>query len=119
MLPGVECARKRRLHQSRGREGERVDSTTRRSFCLYTRNLQSTSSSSKPSLPERSMLKQKHTSIDEKLGGSAIEAKQRLDEKFTTGMKSGKKQQKRKSIFHGLLQQFKYLVEESQIGKSM
>ncbi|KAI5416034.1 hypothetical protein KIW84_041177 [Lathyrus oleraceus] len=112
MLPGVECARKRRLHQSRGREGERVDSTTRRSFCLYTRNLQSTSSSSKPSLP-------KHTSIDEKLGGSAIEAKQRLDEKFTTGMKSGKKQQKRKSIFHGLFQQFKYLVEESQIGKSM
>ncbi|CAK8563520.1 unnamed protein product [Lathyrus sativus] len=107
MLPGVECARKRRLHQSEGKEGP-VDSTTRRSFCLYTRNLQSTSSSSKPSLPEKSMLKQKQTLIDEKLGGSAIEAKRRLDEKLTACMKSDENQrQKRKSIFHGLLQQFK------------
>ncbi|XP_058732022.1 uncharacterized protein LOC131603637 [Vicia villosa] len=108
MLPGVECARRRRLHQSRGKEGGYGDSTTRRSFCLYTRNLQSTTSSSKPSLLERSVLKQKQSLIDEKLGGSAREAKRRLDEKLKASMKSEEnQQQKRKSIFGGLLRQFK------------
>ncbi|KAL5065246.1 hypothetical protein RYX36_026983 [Vicia faba] len=108
MLPGVECARKRRLHQSRVREGGRGDPTTTRSFCLYTRNVQSTPSPSILSLLERSMLKQKQSLIDEKLGGSAREAKRRLDEKLTAGMKwEENQQQKRKSIFHGLLQQFK------------
>ncbi|CAK8563521.1 unnamed protein product [Lathyrus sativus] len=105
MLPGVECARKRRLHQSR----EGCDPTTTRSFCLYTRNLQS--STSFPPIPsslERSMLKKKQSLIDEKLGGSAREAKRRLDEKLTACMKSDENQhQKRKSIFAGLLRQFK------------
>ncbi|XP_004508400.1 uncharacterized protein [Cicer arietinum] len=76
MLPGVECARKRRLHQSRGS----CDSTTTPSLGLYTRNLQPKASS--PSLMERSVLKVKSFS-DEELGGSAREAKRRLDEKFT------------------------------------
>ncbi|GAU11966.1 hypothetical protein TSUD_195900, partial [Trifolium subterraneum] len=83
MLPGVECARKRRLHQSRGAGG--YDSTTTPSFCLYTRNLKSTTFSVVPSLlQERSMmLKQREAYPDEKLGKSAREARRRLDEKFT------------------------------------
>ncbi|KAI5416032.1 hypothetical protein KIW84_041176, partial [Lathyrus oleraceus] len=105
MLPGVECARKRRLHQRR----EGCDPATTRSLCLYTRNLQtSTSSPSIPSSLERSMLKKKQSLIDEKLGGSAREAKRRLDEKLKASMKSEEnQQQKRKSIFRGLLRQLK------------
>ncbi|XP_045831817.1 uncharacterized protein LOC123923190 [Trifolium pratense] len=104
MLPGVECARKRRLHQSRGGG---YDSTTIRSFCLYTRNLKSTTSSLVPSLlQERSM---RQTYPDEKLGRSAREAKRRLDEKFTASMKSENQlnNHKTKSFFRGLFHQLR------------
>ncbi|KAK2411821.1 hypothetical protein QL285_047066 [Trifolium repens] len=109
MLPGVECARKRRLHQNRG--GGDCDFNTTRSFCLYTRNLQSTTFSPVPSFPqERSMmLKQRETYSDEKLGKSAREAKRRLDEKLTASMKSENKldNHKTKSFFRGLFQQLR------------
>ncbi|TKY54752.1 hypothetical protein E2542_SST19164 [Spatholobus suberectus] len=100
MLPGVECARRRRLHNS----GSTRDSTTR-SFCLYMRNLQSPFSSS--SLLERSMLNQAYP--DENLGGAAREAKRRLDEKFTAHIKSENKRynHKRKGLFHGWWQQLR------------
>ncbi|XP_061350907.1 uncharacterized protein LOC133295980 [Gastrolobium bilobum] len=109
MLPGVECARKRRLHRSGGGGGgcsysPTLDST-RRSFCLYARNLQSPFSSS--SLLQRNMLNQGYP--DEKLGGAAREAKQRLDDKFTAHMKSENQSynHKRKSLFHGLWHQLR------------
>ncbi|CAJ1944732.1 unnamed protein product [Sphenostylis stenocarpa] len=70
MLPGVECARRRRLHN----KASSRDSTNRSSLCLYsTRKLQSP-------LLERNMVNQ--TDSDENLGGAAREAKRRLDEKL-------------------------------------
>nr|ACU15402.1 unknown [Glycine max] len=94
MLPGVECARRRRLHNSAG-----DDSTSNRSFCLYTtRNLQSSSS-----LLERSMLNRAYP--DENLGGAAREAKRRLDQKFMAHIKS--ESHKRKGLFHGLWRQLR------------
>ncbi|RDX91754.1 hypothetical protein CR513_26214, partial [Mucuna pruriens] len=88
MLPGVECARRRRLHNSAGGSSYSQSMLTRdsatRSFCLYMRNLQPPFSSS--SLLERSMLNQAYP--DHNLGGPALEAKRRLDEKFTAHTKS-------------------------------
>ncbi|KAK7329995.1 hypothetical protein VNO77_24179 [Canavalia gladiata] len=94
MLPGVECARRRRLHRS---------DPTARSFCLYIRNLQSSLSSS--SLLERSMLKQ--ACPDENLGGAAREAKRRLDERFAAQLKLENKR-KTKSLFRALWQQIRF-----------
>lgn len=100
MLPGVECARRRRLHNSASAR----DSTTR-SFCLYTKNLQSTFSSS--SLLERNMLNQ--ACPDENLGGRAREAKRRLDQKFMAHVKPENKRfgHKRKGLFQGLWRQLR------------
>ncbi|KAF7154639.1 hypothetical protein RHSIM_Rhsim01G0052400 [Rhododendron simsii] len=83
-LPGVECARRRRFHQS----GVGTDlpsaaalGMTRRSiFCLYTTNYQDShlSSSSSSSLKRNN----NHAYQEEKLGGVAGEAKDRLDERL-------------------------------------
>ncbi|KAA8535277.1 hypothetical protein F0562_030280 [Nyssa sinensis] len=82
MLPGVECARRRRLHQSGGwlhsPNTSAHGSTRRSSFCLYTSNHESHLSSS--SSLQRSTPNQGYE--DEKLGGVAREAKERLDERL-------------------------------------
>ncbi|KAA8522924.1 hypothetical protein F0562_009347 [Nyssa sinensis] len=83
MLPGVECARRRRFHQS----GSSSDSpspsghglTRRSSFCLYTISKHESHLSSSSSL-QRSKVRQAYQ--DEKLGGVAREAKERLDERL-------------------------------------
>jgi len=87
MLPGVECARRRRFHRS----GASSDSpnmaahggTRRLSFCLYTSNHEShhTSASSQ----QRSLLNQ--VDQDKKLEVVAREAKERLDERLKTHRK--------------------------------
>ncbi|XP_027333349.1 uncharacterized protein LOC113848153 [Abrus precatorius] len=108
MLPGVECARRRRLHHSGGGSSYSPSMPTRdstsRSFCLYIRNLQTPFSSS--SSVERSALN--GACPEENLGGAAMEAKRRLDERFTAHMKSENKRysRKRKSLFHALWHQF-------------
>ncbi|XP_031388581.1 probable E3 ubiquitin-protein ligase RHY1A isoform X2 [Punica granatum] len=85
MLPGVELARRRRLP----RGGSWVEppatsaysSTRRASLCLYARNHDGRSSSSSSSSG--------HEDGDEKLGGVAREAKERLDERLRSrGRKS-------------------------------
>ncbi|KAM7267435.1 hypothetical protein ACFE04_009601 [Oxalis oulophora] len=92
MLPGVECARRRRFHQSRGGAPSESPSvaaahgwTRRSSFCLYTSNHDSHHNSIS-SHQRISILSQ--TCLDEKLGGIAREAKERLDEKLRTHRKS-------------------------------
>ncbi|XP_058727580.1 probable E3 ubiquitin-protein ligase RHY1A [Vicia villosa] len=67
MLPGVESARRRRVHKA----GVEPSNNRRSSFCLYSSNSESRLSSSS------SMTQQ-----DENLVGAAREAKQRLDDKF-------------------------------------
>ncbi|KAI9192731.1 hypothetical protein LWI28_027087 [Acer negundo] len=86
MLPGVECARRRRIHQS-GDSPTMANShvsTRRSSFCLYTSNHESHQTSISNSL-QRSIIN--HTYQDEKLGGLAREAKERLDERLGTQRK--------------------------------
>lgn len=82
MLPGVESARRRRFHQSGG-FSDSPNSTRRSSFCLYSSKhespLSSASSSSSSSL-QISRLYQSR--VDERLGGAAKEAKERLDERL-------------------------------------
>ncbi|XP_019181613.1 PREDICTED: uncharacterized protein LOC109176630 isoform X2 [Ipomoea nil] len=79
MLPGVECARRRRLHQSNrvlldspSSPSAYFSSTRKSFFCLYTSN------NSSPSMG--SGLTQAYH--DEMMGEVAREAKQRLDEKL-------------------------------------
>ncbi|KAJ4836882.1 hypothetical protein Tsubulata_015781 [Turnera subulata] len=73
MLPGVECARRRRFHQSGDCPNPSTHNLTRRSsFCLYTSNNERV-------LSLRSMLNK--GSEDEKLGEVARGAKERLDER--------------------------------------
>ncbi|XP_058727583.1 probable E3 ubiquitin-protein ligase RHY1A isoform X2 [Vicia villosa] len=67
MLPGVESARRRRVHKA----GVEPSNNRRSSFCLYSSNSESRLSSSS------SMTQQ-----DENMVGAAREAKQRLDDKF-------------------------------------
>ncbi|KAF8400570.1 hypothetical protein HHK36_013869 [Tetracentron sinense] len=86
MLPGVECARRRRCHQG----GGLIDShtvlehcrTRRSSFCLYTSNHETHHLNSSSSL--RRYATSNQTFQDEKLGGAAREAKERLDERLRT-----------------------------------
>lgn len=89
MLPGVECARRRRFHQSitssdSPSTAAKSGSTRRPSFCLYTSNrdvhLISSSSSQ-----QRSSSNQAYE--NEKLGEIAREAKERLDERLRTHRK--------------------------------
>ncbi|XP_047182295.1 uncharacterized protein LOC124848615 [Vigna umbellata] len=74
MLPGVESARRRRLHSN----GSSRDFISGSSLCLYAnRKLRSPSSSS---LLERNTVNQ--ADPDENLGVAALEAKRRLDQRF-------------------------------------
>ncbi|KAI3422833.1 RING-type domain-containing protein [Psidium guajava] len=88
MLPGVECARRRRrLYQSRGQPNSLVvaaaTATPRRSsFCLYPTHHAATSSS----FQSRNIINQAYGD-EEELGGVAREAKQRLDERLRTQRK--------------------------------
>ncbi|KAL2327378.1 hypothetical protein Fmac_020805 [Flemingia macrophylla] len=81
-LPGVECARRRRLHRCLDSNSTSLAShntfTRRSSFCLYANSHESRLSSS--SSLQRSMQYQTHP--DENMVGAAREARQRLDDKF-------------------------------------
>ncbi|XP_050364594.1 probable E3 ubiquitin-protein ligase RHY1A [Argentina anserina] len=87
MLPGVECARRRRVHRSG--ESPSLANTNgcsrRPSFCLYASNHE-THQTSTFSL-QRSKLNQA-SYTDEKLGVEARVAKDRLDERLRTQKKS-------------------------------
>ncbi|KAJ9131189.1 hypothetical protein P3X46_035276 [Hevea brasiliensis] len=90
MLPGVECARRRRFHQSSGDSlgGAAAFGLTRRSsFCLYTSNHEA----SHPSISSMQRSIANQACEDEKLGGLARQAKQRLDERLRTQGKSASK----------------------------
>ncbi|KAK9102105.1 hypothetical protein Sjap_019359 [Stephania japonica] len=97
MLPGVECARRRRCHQGGGAtESQSLSGhgrTRRPSFCLYTSNFDAHVNTS-PSLSRNQSLFQ-----EEKLVGVAREAKERLDERLRNQRKSTetKKQHGKKS----------------------
>ncbi|XP_038712157.1 probable E3 ubiquitin-protein ligase RHY1A isoform X1 [Tripterygium wilfordii] len=95
MLAGVECARRRRFHQSGGgldtpSTASHGGGTRRPSFCLYSGNHE-TNHSSIPSM-QRRILDQENQ--DERLGGVAREAKERLDERLKTQRKSATTRQK-------------------------
>ncbi|CAN4113128.1 unnamed protein product [Withania somnifera] len=91
MLPGVECARRRRFHQSSGcidvSSPSSFSSTRRSSFCLYTSSHEYplNSSSSKQTVATSQAYQ------DEKLGEAAREAKQRLAERLSAKWKSQNK----------------------------
>eukprot|EP00257_Ricinus_communis_P023038 XP_015582920.1 probable E3 ubiquitin-protein ligase RHY1A [Ricinus communis] len=89
MLPGVECARRRRFHQSSDSTAAAAygGSTRRSSFCLYTGNHESSHGST--SSLQRNILSKVYE--DEKLGGVARQAKERLDERLRTQRKSSSK----------------------------
>uniref|UniRef100_A0A2P2JHD0 RING-type E3 ubiquitin transferase n=4 Tax=Rhizophora mucronata TaxID=61149 RepID=A0A2P2JHD0_RHIMU len=80
MLPGVNCAPRRRFHLSRDPPGAAVHGWTRQSsLCCYRGNQETLSM-------QRSMLIKPLE--DEKLGAKAREAKERLDEKLKVQRKS-------------------------------
>ncbi|KAL3566922.1 hypothetical protein D5086_032337 [Populus alba] len=79
MLPGVECARRRRFHQSGDSLGAPAHGWSRKpSFCLYTSSHES--HHGLVSSLQRIVSSQAYE--DEKLGGVAREAKERLDERL-------------------------------------
>ncbi|KAK6944404.1 Zinc finger, RING-type [Dillenia turbinata] len=88
MLPGVECARRRRFHQSVALFDSPTTvvhgGTRRSSFCLYSSNHESHITSSL-SLQQRGIAQ---ASEDEKLGRVAREARERLDERLRTQRKT-------------------------------
>ncbi|KAK3026567.1 hypothetical protein RJ639_041153 [Escallonia herrerae] len=98
MLPGVEYARRRRRFHGSGRWSDSpgtagFGSTRRSSFCLYSSNHESyLSSSSCSSLVLTMFIFTMCTSNqayqDERLGGIAREAKERLDERLRAPLKS-------------------------------
>ncbi|PON35938.1 43kDa postsynaptic protein [Parasponia andersonii] len=83
MLPGVECARRRRFHQSGGSSDSLgappFGRTRRSSFCLYTSNHE-TNHTSASLMKQRSISSSQMYQDDQKLGLVAREAKERLDE---------------------------------------
>ncbi|KAK2966907.1 hypothetical protein RJ640_027027 [Escallonia rubra] len=88
MLPGVEYARRRRFHGSGGwsdSPGTAGHGSTRRS-CLYSSNHEFYHSSSSCSSLRRCTSNQAYQ--DERLGGVAREAKERLDERLRAPLKS-------------------------------
>ncbi|XP_021899416.1 E3 ubiquitin-protein ligase ZNRF3-like [Carica papaya] len=96
MLPGVECARRRRFHQSVACSDSSPSLaahgwTRRPSFCLYSSNRE-THHSSVSSLPR--LKSNQAYSQDEKLGEIAREAKERLDERLRTQRKLDPKRKK-------------------------
>ncbi|PIA45647.1 hypothetical protein AQUCO_01600103v1 [Aquilegia coerulea] len=93
MLPGVECARRRRCHQGGWMESQSLVGHGRtRRFCLYTSNHESQLNSN--SLLERSTANQSF--LGDKLEGAAREAKERLDERLRFQRKSETKSLNRK-----------------------
>ncbi|KDP30180.1 hypothetical protein JCGZ_16962 [Jatropha curcas] len=93
MLPGVECARRRRFHQSCDTPCSAVSGSTRRSsFCLYTSNHESSHTSISSSL--RSIINKAYE--DEMLGVVARQAKERLDERLRIQRKSSSKRHENK-----------------------
>ncbi|KAI3900971.1 hypothetical protein MKW92_022563 [Papaver armeniacum] len=91
ILPGVECARRRRFHQTDSYSSVigtncSNDRTRRYSFCLYTSSSNDThpnySSSASSSLKRSISNHQKTLEQDEKLEGGVREAKERLHEKL-------------------------------------
>ncbi|XVF47969.1 hypothetical protein PTKIN_Ptkin03bG0152500 [Pterospermum kingtungense] len=96
MLPGVECARRRRFHQSGGSSDAPsvagIGLSRRSSFCLYTTNHDSHHTS--VSSQQRSIPVQAYE--DRKLGGVAREAKERLDERLRSQRKPEPKRQNSK-----------------------
>ncbi|XP_062078258.1 probable E3 ubiquitin-protein ligase RHY1A [Humulus lupulus] len=98
MLPGVECARRRRFHQSGGScdslgaPSSSCGRTRRSSFCLYTSNHE-THTTSASILKQRTIFSNQFYQDDEKLGVEAREAKERLDERLRTQRKSEPKRQ--------------------------
>ncbi|XP_023538036.1 probable E3 ubiquitin-protein ligase RHY1A [Cucurbita pepo subsp. pepo] len=103
MLPGVECARRRRFHQSitssdSASTAAKLGSTRRSSFCLYTsnRDFHLTSSSSQQRCSSN------HAYQNEKLGQAAREAKERLDERLRTHRKPENSRKKSSSEEVGL-----------------
>ncbi|KAK8683017.1 hypothetical protein V6N13_039092 [Hibiscus sabdariffa] len=91
MLPGVECARRRRIRPSRGLPASStsaaVGSTRKSSLCLYATADESIFRPQK----QRSMVQ---ACEDENLGGTARKAKKRLDERLTSQRKSPPKRHK-------------------------
>ncbi|KAK6942225.1 Zinc finger, RING-type [Dillenia turbinata] len=88
MLPGVECARRRKFRKSVALFDSPTTvahgGTRRSSFCLYTSNHES-------HIPSSSSLQQRgiaQTYGDEKLGRVAREARERLDERLRTQRKT-------------------------------
>ncbi|RWR75505.1 RING/U-box superfamily protein [Cinnamomum micranthum f. kanehirae] len=90
MLPGVECARRRRFHQGGSTMDSQGSGTRRSSFCLYTSSHESHTGSNNPK--QRSFRSQSFQT--EKLGDVAREAKERLDERLKTQRKSESKRDK-------------------------
>ncbi|KAL4284552.1 hypothetical protein GQ457_16G004630 [Hibiscus cannabinus] len=94
MLPGVESARRRRIHPNGGLSDSptfaAIGSPRKSAFCFY------------PTKHESRFCSQKQRSIlveaceDEKLGGTAREAKKRLDERLRSQRKSQPKRQNNK-----------------------
>ncbi|XLS45473.1 hypothetical protein HN51_002338 [Arachis hypogaea] len=103
MLPGVECARRRRLHSNTTSSSAVEDNySTRHSFSLYyPTNFESLMlSSSLPSISlENKRIVLKHEDLDEDMGGAAREAKQKLDNKFREQQKLKTPKNKRKRPF--------------------
>ncbi|XP_009613106.1 uncharacterized protein LOC107759976 [Nicotiana tabacum] len=109
MLPGVECARRRRFHQSSGWLDSShtfgFSSTRRSSFCLYTSSHEYPLNSS--SSKQRGTTSQAYIYQDEKLGEAAREARQRLDDRLSARWKS----QNKRSLNNGQQNQRQGIVE--------
>lgn len=94
MLPGVEAARRRRIHQNGGLcsnlggfgSGVGHGYTRRPTFCLYASGFEANLISSSSSSVQRNAINR--VSQDEKLGQLAREAKGRLDERLRAQWKS-------------------------------
>ncbi|BAT79882.1 hypothetical protein VIGAN_02282300 [Vigna angularis var. angularis] len=98
MLPGVECARRRRFHSCLDSNSTSLAShvsTRRSSFGLYASNF----SLSTSQVCQRGMLY--HTHPDEDMAGAAREARQRLDDKFRAQRMSDNKRQKSTTCVEG------------------
>ncbi|KAK9269154.1 hypothetical protein L1049_000923 [Liquidambar formosana] len=106
MLPGVECARRRRFHQGGGGYSDSSivaghGLTRRSSFCLYITSNHESHLSSTSSLQQRSTANQAYQ-LDEKLGGVAREAKERLDERLRTQRKTQTRRDNSKESMRGV-----------------
>ncbi|XP_024024490.1 probable E3 ubiquitin-protein ligase RHY1A isoform X2 [Morus notabilis] len=107
MLPGVECARRRRCHQSGGSSDSlsapAYGWTRRPSFCLYTSNNEKTHHITSTFLMKQGSMSTQvyQDDDDQKLGVKAREAKERLNERLRAQRKSESKRQNGKSVGKG------------------